>query len=638
MRVNIKYHLIAILIIALWVALIYSNSISNSFHYDDNRAIVINPKIRSLKEVLLGGGRIVTHFTFYMNYSLSRLRVESYHLFNIAIHTVCSILIYFIVSCLVKGSGLPILPFLVSLLFATHPINTEPVNYICQRYTLLCTMFYLSGFLIFINMFGKDLSPLVRALLFVGTMFCFTLAIFSKEIGATLLITLLLYYLFFVPRLSSTLISLKRYFIPILLPLLLLIFYLLLRGIIQKIAAQYDPQDPFGHFLMNLLTQCWVMIQYLSLLFFPLPYRFNVYHDVRLSSYITPAILISVALLLGLIILAILSYRKHRVVSFFILWWFITHAPTSLIPRGEMMVEYRNYLPLLGFLFVVLYGIAKLFKTKVHLRVFSIPIFLTVVLVFSICVYQRNKVWRDEYTLWSDAVRKSPHRARPYYALAYYFFTNNNHKRALDYARMAIESEPECIDALFATNIVGACYNESGRYQEAVDILKGVLKFESRDLPGKLFEEAYIQLGIAHHKRGQYELAESYYIKAMQIPGTYSAAPQHNLGCLYYDIARYDRAIYWLQQALRFQPDLPEIYHLLSMCYEALGKHAKVIEILSKAIEVAPDARTYFYLAIGYNKIGQKKKARRYLQMALKRSRDPILKEKILKMLKGLEE
>ena len=32
----------------------------------------------------------------------------------------------------------------------------------------------------------------------------------------------------------------------------------------------------------------------------------------------------------------------------------------------------------------------------------------------SVLTYQRNKVWKDEFTLWDDTVRKSPHKARPY--------------------------------------------------------------------------------------------------------------------------------------------------------------------------------------------------------------------------------
>ena len=42
-------------------------------------------------------------------------------------------------------------------------------------------------------------------------------------------------------------------------------------------------------------------------------------------------------------------------------------------------------------------------------------IVLTMIIVCnSVLTYQRNKVWKDEFTLWNDAVRKSPHKARPY--------------------------------------------------------------------------------------------------------------------------------------------------------------------------------------------------------------------------------
>jgi len=44
-------------------------------------------------------------------------------------------------------------------------------------------------------------------------------------------------------------------------------------------------------------------------------------------------------------------------------------------------------------------------------------VLIMLVLVFGVATYQRNFAWKDDLSLWSDVVKKSSNKARPYLLL-----------------------------------------------------------------------------------------------------------------------------------------------------------------------------------------------------------------------------
>jgi uncharacterized protein with ParB-like and HNH nuclease domain len=48
-----------------------------------------------------------------------------------------------------------------------------------------------------------------------------------------------------------------------------------------------------------------------------------------------------------------------------------------------------------------------------NLRLMAV-LLLTIVSVYSILTYNRNFVWKNEFTLWDDVIRKSPSKGRAY--------------------------------------------------------------------------------------------------------------------------------------------------------------------------------------------------------------------------------
>lgn len=134
----------------------YLSSLDGDFVFDDHRGILTNDDLDSSKTSLFdllqhdfwGGhmSRVESHKSYrpltvltfrYFNFYFSELRPYSYHLVNVLLHCVASLLFQFLCELVIGGKGavvdfvgLPLSwPTLAALLFAVHSIHTEAVSY-----------------------------------------------------------------------------------------------------------------------------------------------------------------------------------------------------------------------------------------------------------------------------------------------------------------------------------------------------------------------------------------------------------------------------------------------------------------------------------------------------------------------------
>ena len=120
------------------------------FILDDIPDIVENPDIKNLsvlKDKLIypysilnnknDPSKPITYLTFALNYHFGKLNTFGYHLVDVLLHFINSILIFFfcyqIFSYIVCKRDSFILASFVSLLFIIHPINTTTVSYVFAR-------------------------------------------------------------------------------------------------------------------------------------------------------------------------------------------------------------------------------------------------------------------------------------------------------------------------------------------------------------------------------------------------------------------------------------------------------------------------------------------------------------------------
>ena len=152
------FYIPAIGIILLLGILIYSNTFHAELHFDDLRELSEDYAIRQFPKIKpiwdYSKTRFITYLTLAVNYYFHRLEVFGYHVANLAIHLLNTILVYFFVSLIFKTPALEKNPLtsqrqwislFSALIFAAHPVQTQAVTYIIQRAASLATLFYLGA-------------------------------------------------------------------------------------------------------------------------------------------------------------------------------------------------------------------------------------------------------------------------------------------------------------------------------------------------------------------------------------------------------------------------------------------------------------------------------------------------------------
>ena len=392
-----RFHYIACFLVAVATLVVYSNSFTAGFHFDDIPHIVENYRIRSLHNIpsLLFSNRGVTITTFALNYAVGGINVVGYHLVNTAIHIANGIMLYFLVFLtmnITRKAGGDVdelwskrIAICAALLFAVHPVQTQAVTYLVQRMEILASLFYLLALLLFIKGAATS-SAARRALLYGGVVLSYILGFASKEIAITLPAILLLYDFTFISR-GNLRGLLKRWPLYGTLTALLILFVVKtlipLGGFSDVSAASAGFGVKSIAPLEYLFTQFNVLVYYFILLIVPriqnLDYDFPVSHGLfempqikdgtALIFPLPPPFVSLIVLLLVVgcgIYLCVRSAgadgRRGRIVSFFIFWFFILLSPTSsFIPIVDVIFEHRLYLASAGFFVILAIGLDALF-------------------------------------------------------------------------------------------------------------------------------------------------------------------------------------------------------------------------------------------------------------------------------------
>ena len=148
-----------------------------------------------------------------LSYLLFGSKPFAFHMVNILLHAGVSLLVYFILSRLVKKDdpedvrSINFPAFIGALVFAVHPIHTEAVTWIAGIMDLSCAFFSLLSFYLFIRLQEGPFSKKVLVL----SLSSFFLAVLAKEPALTLSVILVVYaVLFRKPSDRGLLESLKR--------------------------------------------------------------------------------------------------------------------------------------------------------------------------------------------------------------------------------------------------------------------------------------------------------------------------------------------------------------------------------------------------------------------------------------------
>jgi Tfp pilus assembly protein PilF len=237
----------------------------------------------------------------------------------------------------------------------------------------------------------------------------------------------------------------------------------------------------------------------------------------------------------------------------------ITHVPVA---------ERYLYLPSIGFAFLAAGALVRAYD--VVRRRFPVPATRTAGIVFIAALigvlfaasFQRNSVWRNEQTLWSDTAGRSPNAALPH-------------------------------------NRLGRAYADAGKFPEAEREFQRALEGTGRP---EIMASAANNLAATYLKTGKSDLAEAAFKRALQYQDTRSE-PHFGLGFIYWNRARsaiqrgdpsadglLQKAREHLMSAILRDPGNFQAYHALGMVDLALNQKAQAAANFRKVVELNPDS------------------------------------------------
>ena len=204
---------------------IYANCLGSSFHYDDSHSILENPHIRSLNnlprfftdpktfsgEAAMAMYRPFLVTTFAVNYASGRYEPWGYHAVNVGLHALGATLLALLLSRWFRDRWLGLWG---GLLFVSHPIQTQAINYVSSRSVTLSAAGVLLALVMVSHGFRRSLPVTAYAT-----------ALLSKSTAVVLIPLLVI--------LRKAHAMQMRYFLPFAL-ILAIVYFIILRPMKQR--------------------------------------------------------------------------------------------------------------------------------------------------------------------------------------------------------------------------------------------------------------------------------------------------------------------------------------------------------------------------------------------------------------------
>lgn len=576
-------------IILLLSSVLYLNAILNGFVIDDIHQVVDNPWIRNIKfipEIFSSGvwefeGRVssyyrpFTYILYMATYHFFGLKPWGYHLVNVLFHTGGSVVVFLLASSLFKKSQSPEStstywpPFLVALLFAAHPIHTEAVVWVAGVMDVSFTFFYLLSFYLYIRSSGDGFSSKGGYFLSV---FFFFLATLCKEPALTLPLVLIVYDGIFRRGGGNLGFYVKRY-----MPYFAVAgIYMVMR--VNALGGFAPVKTEMGlttyQYMINTLV---LYSQFLEKLV--LPVNLNIWHIFHpITSLFTLRGVLALFVSVVFVGFTFLMAKKNKVVFFGLLMIVIPLLPGLYIPAltqglENAFTERYLYLPSFGFV-LVLGAIGRWIWAKMSGKRSIIIVFICVVIgLYSAGTVRRNPIWKDSYTLWSDAVKKSPGSAIPHQNLGYALLYQGRNQEAKEHLEMALKIKPDLINSLIAR---GMTYTQKGLLDKAILQFHTVLIFKPDSV------ETHYNLGLAYDNKGWTKQAMEHYLMVLNLKPDHVDA-NNNVGIIYGTRGLIDKAIEHFEIALTCNPTDSHTLHNLANAYRLKGLSDKAMEYKRRA-------------------------------------------------------
>ena len=274
-----------------------------------------------------------------------------------------------------------------------------------------------------------------------------------------------------------------------------------------------------------------------------------------------------------------LSRRKEtQLISFGILWFLISLLPTSsFIPFSEVLNDHRTFIPYIGLTISFVLGLKYVIENYI-IQTLSTKAFTVIAIIafFSANTYgirERNKVWKNDLTLWKDVTVKSPKNGRGLMNYGLALMNRGNYKEAEEYFNKARVLIPN-------------------------------------------YSSLYVNLGVVKNAMGDVTAAEENFKKALQL------SPKKHTTLYFYarflfQKNRFVESKDLLEKAFIIAPNFEATSNLLMEVYHKLSNWEQLKALCNQLLENSPqneNALKYLVIADG------KKSEQQFLEEELNKS------------------
>lgn len=573
-------------LIVVLTGLVFANSLHNGFHLDDYYRVVDNPGIRQIERPWLhfvdpstmstidriGGYRPLLPLTLSINYAIAGDSLLGYHLLNLALQMGAAWLVYLLVLrvlTLAPASSLwtpeprraRFVALAVASLFAIHPVSGIAVNYICARDQLLSQVFWSGSLLLYLRMHPRAFSPGgfgLALLLLTASLMSKGDAVIAPALILCLELTLL----------GQSLRSWKPWARAALFALPVVGLFAFQSLVLQQSEVGNVVNSRADRWFYALTQARLHAYRYLPQFVWPYPIRQDPAEP--LATGVDAEVSMGLLLICGTCAAAWWLRRREPILSFCILAYWITLAPTSsLVPLHHAAVDYRPY-PASPYLFLAV----SLFVLQQLRAPWRTRLAIGAVAWCAVASVYLNRTWLDDTTLWRHSVAMGG-GALAHHNLA--MSTSSARERRVLLER-ALEIAPEYV---LAKINLGRTLVTLGEVEDGLRWLKSGV--DARPYDG----QARYWYGLTLYELRRYPEASRQSERAAELDSR-SARAVYQAALALQAVDEHDKALRWLErlQGLKLRPR--ETDFTLAFSFQRLGRSADAIAAYRRFLQGSP--------------------------------------------------
>jgi tetratricopeptide (TPR) repeat protein len=588
------------LLISVFVAILYFNSLGNQFTNWDDEMIYQNPQVQHLdwtgikKIFTLQQGNTyqpIRMLSYAIDYKIWKLNPIGYHITNILFYILTCVMVFFtlrLLSAELRREASPYSHGRVALfgafLFAAHPVHVEAVTWLAARKEVLQGFFFFLAFYFYLK--GREEGTSKKTVYLGFVLLSFLLAILSKNSAVVFPGVILLYELSRGKEKLGRFLKEHWFFMAAVVVASGIFMFIMMKVMLEAGGIKQYKGDSFAS---NLLICVYVFLQSIRLLLLTINYSAAYSFLVNMPFFCLKNVILFL-IMFSLFSFSVLSLRRTKIFFFSFFFFFITILPyLNIIPISTLKADRYvfiasfSYIFLIGVLFEYLFSYQNKKFSNGFFKLLSVALFLFLLAGYSFMTIRQNTIWENSYTLWADAVEKHPESSTANALMGVVYMELAMDRDAIKHLEKAVRLVP--YDYLSRNNL-GILYGRSDEPEKALKEFSTAIQLRPDD------DTIKINLSVFYQRQKEYKKAEEV-LKYLLSKSPQSANLHYRLGLIYKDAGDYGAAVSEILKSMELAPHIINPYEELGNIYASKLKDIeKAKYYYAKGIEAAPKAKS----------------------------------------------